>query len=77
MLLRGTLKSCRFPTRCSMFVSSNGVLHHTPDMPAALREIARVLRPGGRLVMIVYNRASLHYWCQQVVIQGIVRGQLF
>ena len=42
-------------------VFSNGVLHHTPDMPAAFREIARVLRPGGDFWVIVYHRNSLFY----------------
>jgi ubiquinone/menaquinone biosynthesis C-methylase UbiE len=57
-------------------VSSNGVLHHTPDMPAALREINRVLRPGGQARVIVYNRNSLHYWLDQVLIKAILRGGL-
>jgi ubiquinone/menaquinone biosynthesis C-methylase UbiE len=31
-------------------VVANWVLHHVPDLDVALDEIARVLRPGGRLV---------------------------
>jgi ubiquinone/menaquinone biosynthesis C-methylase UbiE len=58
-------------------VSSNGVLHHTPDMPAALRELRRVLRPGGEARVIVYNRSSLHYWLTQVVFIGLLRRRLF
>jgi ubiquinone/menaquinone biosynthesis C-methylase UbiE len=58
-------------------VSSNGVLHHTPDMAAALREQLRVLRVGGEVRVIVYNRNSFHYWLAQVVWQGILHGQLF
>lgn len=42
-------------------VYSHGVLHHTPDMPCALREIRRVLRPGGRAVVMVYHRDSYNY----------------
>jgi ubiquinone/menaquinone biosynthesis C-methylase UbiE len=58
-------------------VSSTGVLHHTPDMPAALAEVRRVLRAGGEARVIVYNRRSFHYWLFQVLWQGIRHGQLF
>jgi ubiquinone/menaquinone biosynthesis C-methylase UbiE len=55
-------------------VSSNGVLHHTPDMPAALHEIRRVLKPGGVATVIVYNRNSLHYWIHQFLTRGVLLG---
>jgi ubiquinone/menaquinone biosynthesis C-methylase UbiE len=57
-------------------VSSNGVLHHTPDMPAALRGIRRVLKPGGEARIIVYNRHSLHYYVNQMLYLGVLRGGL-
>lgn len=57
-------------------VSSNGALHHTPNMAAALREIHRVLRPGGEARIVLYNRNSLHYWLTQVVWHGVLHGRL-
>jgi SAM-dependent methyltransferase len=42
-------------------VFSHGVLHHVPDILAAQAEIHRVLRPGGRLVVMLYARRSLNY----------------
>lgn len=42
-------------------VYSHGVLHHTPDTAGAVKEIHRVLRPGGRAVVMLYHRDSYNY----------------
>jgi ubiquinone/menaquinone biosynthesis C-methylase UbiE len=42
-------------------VYSHGVLHHTPDTQKAIDEIHRVLRPGGRAVIMLYHRDSYNY----------------
>jgi SAM-dependent methyltransferase len=50
-----------YPDGSFDLVFSHGVLHHVPDVRAAQREIHRVLRPGGELVVMVYARRSLNY----------------
>src|SRR6266699_3450587 len=42
-------------------VYSHGVLHHTPETEKAIQEIHRVLRPGGRAVVMLYHRGSYNY----------------
>jgi SAM-dependent methyltransferase len=42
-------------------VYSHGVLHHTPETGKAIREIHRVLRPGGRALVMLYHRGSYNY----------------
>ena len=42
-------------------VYSHGVLHHTPETGRAISEIHRVLRPGGRAVVMLYHRDSYNY----------------
>ena len=37
-------------------VISNGVLHHTDDPAGGFRSIARLVRPGGHIVIGLYNR---------------------
>jgi ubiquinone/menaquinone biosynthesis C-methylase UbiE len=42
-------------------VYSHGVLHHTPDIARAIAEIHRVLKPGGRAMVMLYHRGSYNY----------------
>ena len=42
-------------------VFSHGVLHHIPEIGRAQREIARILRPDGRLIIMLYAKWSLNY----------------
>jgi len=75
--LQGDAETMPFPDGSFDMVSSNGVLHHTPDIEAALAECLRVLRPGGTFTVVLYNRQSFHYWVTQVLGLGLLRGELF
>jgi ubiquinone/menaquinone biosynthesis C-methylase UbiE len=72
----GDVEALPFADQSFDRVTSNGVLHHTPDIEAALREMRRVLRPGGTTTVILYNRHSWHYWLETVLWQGIARRRL-
>jgi ubiquinone/menaquinone biosynthesis C-methylase UbiE len=50
-----------YPDDTFDIVYSFGVLHHIPDVDTAVGEIRRVLKPGGRLVIMLYNRRSINY----------------
>lgn len=43
------------------FVWSAGVIHHTADFDRALSELTRVLRPGGKLFLLVYGAGGLRW----------------
>jgi ubiquinone/menaquinone biosynthesis C-methylase UbiE len=54
-------------------VYSWGVIHHTPDVPRAAGELLRVLRPGGRFCVMVYNVRSLvalQTWARFSLLKG-------
>jgi len=55
-------------------VFSNGVLHHTPGMPEAFYEAARVLKPGGSFWVVLYHKHSAHYWITIVLWDYLLRG---
>ena len=56
--LEANAEALPFPDSTFDCVFSLGVLHHTPDTEKAVAEIFRVLRPGGRLIMMLYHRNS-------------------
>jgi ubiquinone/menaquinone biosynthesis C-methylase UbiE len=42
-------------------VYSFGVLHHTPDTAGSIEEVRRVLKPGGKAYIMLYNTRSLNW----------------
>jgi ubiquinone/menaquinone biosynthesis C-methylase UbiE len=65
-----------FPDASFDLVYSNGVIHHTPNTAAVVDEIYRVLRPGGRTIVMVYAEDSLYYWRNLLFGRGLKEGQL-
>lgn len=53
---------------------SFGVLHHSPNTELAVRELVRVIRPGGELKVMLYNRRSI-YAISQWVKHALARGR--
>lgn len=54
-LLRGDAERLPFPDGAFDVVLCIGVLHHTPGTAAGIEEIRRILRPGGRAVVMLYR----------------------
>ncbi len=44
------------------FVYSHGVLHHTPNPINAFNEVYRVLKPGGKAIIMLYHKHSFNYY---------------
>src|SRR5262249_2133360 len=55
-LVRGDLLALPFASQSFDQIYSLGVLDHTPDPRAAFLSLARLLKPGGRIVVWVYPR---------------------
>ena len=72
-LRQGSALEIPWPDDAFDLVFSHGVLHHIPDIDTAQREIHRVLRPDGELVVMLYARRSLNY---QVSIRVLRRAAL-
>lgn len=55
-------ESLPFPGESFDAVVSFGVLHHTPDTAKAIREVRRVLRPGGLAIVMLYRTGNPKWW---------------
>lgn len=51
--VRAALEAMPFPDECFDAVLCNAVLEHVPDAEQSARELARVVRPGGHVVVAV------------------------
>ncbi|HEU4684003.1 MAG TPA: class I SAM-dependent methyltransferase [Nitrospira sp.] len=57
----GSAEDLPYPDNAFDVVCSMGVLHHTPDTAKAVAEVFRVLKPGGRLIVMFYHRNSAKF----------------
>lgn len=58
-------------------VWSWGVIHHSANTEGILKQIRRVLRPGGQAIIMVYHR---NWWNMYVIagfFHGVLRGEFF
>lgn len=54
------------------YVYSWGVLHHTPNIRQAIRELFRVLKPGGSAGVMLYHRDSVLYRFLTEYVEGFL-----
>jgi len=55
-VIQGDVQRLPFATGTFDYVSSDQVLHHTPDTFASLAALRGLVRPGGRIAIYVYRR---------------------
>lgn len=60
-LVRMTGERLGFADASFDLIFSHGVIHHSPNTEAIVAEFRRVLRPGGKAVVMLYHRDSLNY----------------
>ena len=68
---QGSALSNPYPDNSFDIVFSHGVLHHIPDIHQAQREIRRVLKPDGELIVMVYAKWSLNYLLSIAVLRRL------
>jgi 2-polyprenyl-6-hydroxyphenyl methylase / 3-demethylubiquinone-9 3-methyltransferase len=75
--LRGDATALPLPDGCADVVSAGELLEHVYDLPGAVREACRVLRPGGLLVVDTLNATALSRLLAVRVgerVRGVPRG---
>ena len=60
-----------FPDNYFDLVYSWGVIHHTVEPEKVVREAYRVLKPGGHICIMLYNRLSIRYLIDIMVLRKI------
>ncbi len=75
-ILQMNAESLDFENDTFDFVWSWGVIHHSANTPKILKEVHRVLKPGGKFVCMVYHRGYWNYYFVGAL-AGFIKGRFF
>jgi ubiquinone/menaquinone biosynthesis C-methylase UbiE len=76
-ILRMDAEKLDFPDNSFDFIWSWGVVHHSANTAKVISEIVRVLKPGGRVVFMVYHRGWWNYYVVGPLVFGLLKGGFF
>jgi len=58
---QGSILEAPYEDNSFDIIFSHGVLHHVPDIATAEKELHRLIRPDGELIIMMYAKWSLNY----------------
>lgn len=67
----GSALDIHYEDECFDYVYSIGCLHHTGNLPRAIQEVYRILKSGGKGIVMLYNRHSFRQ-CVHVPLMRLV-----
>jgi len=73
-VVQGSLTDVPLPSESFDLVYSMKVLAHIPPIERAVAELARLVRPGGHLLLEFYNPLSLRYLAKRLAGPGRIHG---
>lgn len=76
-ILQMDAEAMSFPDSSFDFIWSWGVIHHSSNTENVLREMHRVLRPGGHATVMVYYRSFVQYYLISGIARGILRREFW
>jgi ubiquinone/menaquinone biosynthesis C-methylase UbiE len=75
-ILRMDAEDMSFKDNSFDFIWSWGVIHHSANTRHVIQEMHRVLRPGGRVITMVYHRNFWNYYICGGFVRGVLGGDL-
>jgi len=73
-IIRMDAEQMGFADQAFDYIWSWGVIHHSADTSLVLREMHRVLKPGGRATVMVYHRSWLYSYFYAGFLRGVLMG---
>lgn len=74
-ILQMDAEAMGFKNEIFIFVWSWGAVHHSEDTERIISEIYRVLKPKGKIAIMVYNRNSIYFWIYLMLFRGVFSGK--